>query len=143
MLIWLSEWLMQLDVGFSVLNYLTLRSILAALTALIASILIGPSMIKALQRLQIGQTVRDDGPETHLQKMGTPTMGGVLILATICVSVLLWADLTNEYVWVTLTILLGYGMVGFVDDYRKWFAKIPKDLSQDGNIFGKPSLHLQ
>jgi phospho-N-acetylmuramoyl-pentapeptide-transferase len=128
MLIWLSEWLMQLDVGFSVLNYLTLRSILAALTALIASILIGPSMIKALQRLQIGQTVRDDGPETHLQKMGTPTMGGVLILATICVSVLLWADLTNEYVWVTLTILLGYGMVGFVDDYRKVVRKDPKGL---------------
>jgi phospho-N-acetylmuramoyl-pentapeptide-transferase len=128
MLIWLSDWLMQLDVGFSVLNYLTLRAITAALTALILSIMIGPRMIRALQRLQIGQTVRDDGPESHLQKMGTPTMGGTLILFAITLSTLLWADLTNEYVWVTLAILLGYGIVGFVDDYRKVVRKDAKGL---------------
>ena len=128
MLIWLSDWLVLLDVGFNVLNYLTLRAITAALTALILSIMIGPRMIRALQQLQIGQTVRDDGPESHLQKMGTPTMGGTLILFAITLSTLLWADLTNEYVWVTLVILLGYGIVGFVDDYRKVVRKDAKGL---------------
>lgn len=128
MLILLTDWLMQFDVGFSVLGYLTLRTILATLTALLIAILIGPKMIKWLQRLQIGQTVRDDGPETHLQKMGTPTMGGVLILAAILISVIVWGDLTNEYVWVTLAILIGYGMVGFVDDYRKVVRKDAKGL---------------
>ncbi len=128
MLILLSNWLIQLDIGFSVLNYLTLRAILATLTSLLMAIVIGPTMINWLQRLQIGQTVRDDGPESHLQKMGTPTMGGVLILAAIGVSVLLWADLSNEYVWVTLVILLGFGIVGFVDDYRKVVRKDAKGL---------------
>lgn len=119
---------MQLDIGFSVLNYLTLRAILATLTSLLMAIVIGPTMIKWLQQLQIGQTVRDDGPQTHLQKMGTPTMGGVLILAAIITSVILWADLSNKYVWVTLTILIGYGVVGFVDDYRKVVRKDSKGL---------------
>lgn len=128
MLILLTNWLMQLDIGFSVLNYLTLRAILATLTSLLMAILIGPAMIKWLQQLQIGQTVRDDGPQTHLQKMGTPTMGGVLILAAIITSVMLWADLSNKYVWVTLTILIGYGVVGFVDDYRKVVRKDSKGL---------------
>ncbi|MGB2264271.1 phospho-N-acetylmuramoyl-pentapeptide-transferase [Glaciecola sp. HTCC2999] len=128
MLILLTNWLMQLDIGFSVLNYLTLRAILATLTSLLMAIVIGPTMIKWLQQLQIGQTVRDDGPQTHLQKMGTPTMGGVLILAAIITSVILWADLSNKYVWVTLTILIGYGVVGFVDDYRKVVRKDSKGL---------------
>jgi len=128
MLILLTNWLMQLDIGFSVLNYLTLRAILATLTSLLMAIVIGPKMIKWLQQLQIGQTVRDDGPQTHLQKMGTPTMGGVLILAAIITSVILWADLSNKYVWVTLTILIGYGVVGFVDDYRKVVRKDSKGL---------------
>ena len=128
MLILLTNWLMQLDIGFSVLNYLTLRAILATLTSLLMAILIGPAMIKWLQQLQIGQTVRDDGPQTHLQKMGTPTMGGVLILAAIITSVMLWADLSNKYIWVTLTILIGYGVVGFVDDYRKVVRKDSKGL---------------
>lgn len=128
MLILLTNWLIQLDIGFSVITYLTLRTILATLTSLLIAIVIGPKMISWLQRLQIGQTVRDDGPQTHLQKMGTPTMGGVLILAAIMVSVLLWADLSNKYVWVTLSILLGYGVVGFVDDYRKVVRKDSKGL---------------
>ena len=101
---------------------------MATLTSLLIAIVIGPKMISWLQRLQIGQTVRDDGPQTHLQKMGTPTMGGVLILAAIMISVLLWADLSNKYVWVTLSILLGYGVVGFVDDYRKVVRKDSKGL---------------
>lgn len=128
MLILLTNWLIQLDIGFSVITYLTLRTILATLTSLLIAIVIGPKMISWLQRLQIGQTVRDDGPQTHLQKMGTPTMGGVLILAAIMISVLLWADLSNKYVWVTLSILLGYGVVGFVDDYRKVVRKDSKGL---------------
>ena len=128
MLILLTNWLMQLDIGFSVITYLTLRTILATLTSLLMAIVIGPKMIRWLQRLQIGQTVRDDGPQTHLQKMGTPTMGGVLILAAILTSVILWADLSNKYVWVTLTVLIGYGVVGFVDDYRKVVRKDSKGL---------------
>ncbi|HBA56800.1 MAG TPA: phospho-N-acetylmuramoyl-pentapeptide-transferase, partial [Alteromonas macleodii] len=92
------------------------------------AILIGPKMIRYLQRMQIGQTVRDDGPQSHLSKSGTPTMGGLLILAAIVVSGLLWADLTNRYVLVTLTVVVAYGIIGFVDDYRKVIRKDSKGL---------------
>lgn len=128
MLIWLSEWLTQFDAGFNVFSYLTLRAILSTLTALLIAILIGPAMIRWLQRLQIGQTVRDDGPKSHLSKAGTPTMGGLLILAAIMISSILWADLTNHYVLATLTIVVAYGAIGFVDDYRKVIRKDPKGL---------------
>lgn len=128
MLIWLTEWLTQFEPGFNVFSYLTMRAILSTLTALILAIVIGPRMIKFLQRLQIGQTVRDDGPQSHLSKSGTPTMGGVLILFAILTSVLLWADLTNHYVWVTVAVITGYGIIGFVDDYRKVVRKDPKGL---------------
>ncbi|MDM7859527.1 phospho-N-acetylmuramoyl-pentapeptide-transferase [Alteromonas sp. ASW11-36] len=128
MLIWLSEWLTQFDTGFNVFSYLTMRAILSTLTALLIAIFIGPAMIRWLQQLQIGQTVRDDGPQTHLSKAGTPTMGGLLILAAILVSSLLWADLTNHYVLATLAIVVTYGIIGFVDDYRKVIRKDPKGL---------------
>lgn len=128
MLIWLAEWLQQFDAGFSVFSYLTLRAILSTLTALLMAVMIGPVMIRWLQRMQIGQTVRNDGPESHLSKSGTPTMGGLLILAAIVSSVLLWADLSNRYVWVTLFILVSYGVIGFIDDYRKVVRKDPKGL---------------
>lgn len=128
MLIWLAEWLTQFDTGFNVFSYLTLRAILSTLTALLIAILIGPAMIRWLKRLQIGQTVRDDGPQSHLSKSGTPTMGGVLILAAILASSLLWADLTNRYVLATLTIVVSYGIIGFVDDYRKVVRKDSKGL---------------
>lgn len=128
MLIWLSEWLTQFEPGFNVFSYLTMRAILSTLTALLIAILIGPSMIRWLQRLQIGQTVRDDGPQSHLSKAGTPTMGGLLILAAILISSLLWADLTNHYVLATLTVVVAYGLIGFVDDYRKVIRKDPKGL---------------
>ncbi|WP_218310011.1 phospho-N-acetylmuramoyl-pentapeptide-transferase [Alteromonas antoniana] len=128
MLIWLADWLTQFDTGFNVFSYLTMRAILSTLTALLIAILIGPKMIRGLQRMQIGQTVRDDGPQSHLSKAGTPTMGGLLILAAIVTSVLLWADLTNRYVWVTLSIVIGYGIIGFVDDYRKVIRKDAKGL---------------
>ena len=128
MLIWLAEWLTQFETGFNVFSYLTLRAILSTLTALLIAIVIGPKMIRYLQRMQIGQTVRDDGPQSHLSKSGTPTMGGLLILAAIVVSGLLWADLTNRYVLVTLTVVVAYGIIGFVDDYRKVIRKDSKGL---------------
>ncbi|MBE1300076.1 MAG: phospho-N-acetylmuramoyl-pentapeptide-transferase [Alteromonadaceae bacterium] len=128
MLIWLAEWLQQFDTGFNVFSYLTMRAILSTLTALIIAITMGPKLIRYLQRMQIGQTVRTDGPQSHLSKSGTPTMGGLLIIGAITVSVLLWADLTNKYVWVTLAVVLSYGLIGFVDDYRKVIRKDPKGL---------------
>ena len=128
MLIWLADWLTQFESGFNVFSYLTLRAILSTLTALLIAIIIGPKMIRWLQRMQIGQTVRTDGPESHLSKSGTPTMGGLLILAAIVISVLLWADLTNTYVLVTLFVVVTFGIIGFVDDYRKVVRKDSKGL---------------
>lgn len=128
MLLWLAQWLTSFESGFNVFSYLTLRAILSTLTALLIAILVGPKMIRFLQRLQIGQTVRDDGPQSHLSKSGTPTMGGVLILFAILVSCLLWADLSNRYVLVTLFVVTSFGVLGFVDDYRKVVRKDPKGL---------------
>mgnify|MGYP003633311115 FL=1 len=128
MLIWLADWLQQFEAGFRVFSYLTLRAILSTLTALLIAVIIGPKMIRWLQRMQIGQTIRDDGPESHFAKSGTPTMGGLLILAAIVSSVLLWSDLTNRYVWVTLFVLVSFGAIGFVDDYRKVIRKDAKGL---------------
>lgn len=128
MLIWLAEYLAQFDSGFHVFRYLTLRAVLAVLTALLISFIVGPSMIRRLTRYKIGQTVRDDGPETHFQKAGTPTMGGALILVAISVSTLLWADLENRYTWVVLLTTLVFGIVGWVDDYKKLVHKDPRGL---------------
>lgn len=123
MLMWLAEYLTQYHSGFNVFSYLTFRAILGIFTALLISLSFGPKLIKALQRMQIGQTVRDDGPESHLAKSGTPTMGGLLILVSIFTSTLLWADLSNKYVWVTLFVIGSLGAVGSVDDYRKVIRK--------------------
>jgi phospho-N-acetylmuramoyl-pentapeptide-transferase len=101
MLVWLAEYLTQFYSGFNVFSYLTFRAILGILTALMLSLYFGPKLIRALQRMQIGQTVRNDGPESHFSKAGTPTMGGILILGSIFVSTLCWGDLSNKYVWVT------------------------------------------
>ena len=123
MLVWLSDYLMQFNSAFAVLQYLTVRGIFSVLTALGVSLLVGPILIRALNANQIGQVIRDDGPQSHLSKAGTPTMGGVLILVGITVSTLLWSDLTNHYVWVLLLVTLAFGAVGWVDDYRKVFRK--------------------
>ncbi|USD20552.1 phospho-N-acetylmuramoyl-pentapeptide-transferase [Microbulbifer variabilis] len=128
MLLWLAELLQQHVSTFSVFNYLTVRAILAALTALGISLIVGPRMINWLNHLQVGQAIRDDGPETHLSKSGTPTMGGTLILASIFASALLWSDLGNRYVWVTLLVTFVFGAVGFVDDYKKVVHKNPRGL---------------
>jgi phospho-N-acetylmuramoyl-pentapeptide-transferase len=123
MLVWLSEYLTQFYSFFNVFSYLTLRAIISTLTALFISLYFGPKLIRYLQKMQIGQTVRDDGPESHLSKSGTPTMGGLLILASIVTSVLLWADLSNVYVLVVLFVVISFGIIGFVDDYRKVIRK--------------------
>ena len=123
MLLWLGEYLTQYYSGFNVFSYLTFRAIISTLTALTISLYFGPKLIRALQRMQIGQTVRDDGPESHLSKSGTPTMGGILILGAIVASVLLWGDLTNRYVLVVLFVVVSFGLIGFVDDYRKVIRK--------------------
>lgn len=119
MLLYLSQKLTALEGAFRIFQYLTLRAILAALTALVISFLIGPWMIRRLSYNQIGQRVRDDGPKSHLPKAGTPTMGGTLILVAIGLSTLLWADLTNRFVWITLGVTLAFGLIGFWDDYLK------------------------
>jgi len=135
MLILLTQWLAQFDPGFNVFTYVTLRAILSTLTALLIAIFMGPRVIRYLQEMQIGQTVRDDGPKSHLSKSGTPTMGGVLILAAILISVLLWTDLSNKYVWVTVAIVVSYGLIGFVDDYRKVIRKDAKGLIAKWKFF--------
>jgi phospho-N-acetylmuramoyl-pentapeptide-transferase len=115
----LAEYLTQYHSGFRVFQYLTLRGILAAGTALTISLMVGPLMIRRLQFLQVGQSVRDDGPESHLSKAGTPTMGGALLLVGIAASCLLWGDPRNPYLWLALLVTMGFGAVGWVDDYRK------------------------
>ncbi|MDG6897727.1 phospho-N-acetylmuramoyl-pentapeptide-transferase [Actinobacillus delphinicola] len=119
MLVWLSSYLQHFYTGFGVFQYLTVRAIMALLTALLISLWIGPKVIRRLQILKFGQEVRNDGPQSHLSKQGTPTMGGIMILFAITVTTLLWANLTNPYIWVSLFVLLGFGAIGFVDDYRK------------------------
>ncbi|HEY6838159.1 MAG TPA: phospho-N-acetylmuramoyl-pentapeptide-transferase, partial [Geobacteraceae bacterium] len=114
---------------FNVFKYLTFRTIYAMITALVVCFILGPWIIRTLQGLQARQVIRTDGPESHLKKQGTPTMGGVLILTAIVVPTLLWADLANRYIWTTLFIIVGYGIIGFVDDYKKVVEKNPKGLS--------------
>ncbi|MGD2074166.1 MAG: phospho-N-acetylmuramoyl-pentapeptide-transferase [Gammaproteobacteria bacterium] len=119
MLVYLADYLSQFHSGFNVFQYITLRTILGALTALLISLVVGPWMIRHLSFRQIGQQVRQDGPQTHFTKAGTPTMGGALILVAIAISTLLWADLGNRYVWVVLLVTVSFGAIGWVDDYRK------------------------
>ena len=128
MLVWLAEYLTQYFSFFNVFSYLTFRSILGILTSLLLSLYLGPKLIARLQKMQIGQVVRGDGPESHFSKKGTPTMGGLLILGSVLLSTLLWANLENKYVWVVLFVLVSFGWIGFVDDYRKVIRKDPKGL---------------
>jgi phospho-N-acetylmuramoyl-pentapeptide-transferase len=129
MLLDLFDWLTNYYGGFRVFGYLTLRAIFAALTALSISLLVGPWMIRMLARRQIGQIVRDDGPDTHLGKRGTPTMGGALILVAVAAGTLLWADLSNRFVWIVLGVTLAFGLVGFYDDYLKLIVRNPRGLA--------------
>ncbi|MDO7641633.1 MAG: phospho-N-acetylmuramoyl-pentapeptide-transferase, partial [Reinekea forsetii] len=129
MFVWLTPFLEQLDAGFQVLQYLTLRAIFGVLTALAVSLILGPKLIRLLKHHQIGQSIRSDGPQSHLAKAGTPTMGGALIIISVISSVLLWSDLSNRYVWITLLVTAGFGGIGWVDDYRKVVKRDSKGLS--------------
>jgi phospho-N-acetylmuramoyl-pentapeptide-transferase len=142
MLLELAQWLAKDIRGFNVFNYITLRTVLAALTSLMISFIVGPSMIRRLTAYKIGQSVRDDGPQTHLIKAGTPTMGGALILVSIAISTLLWADLGNRYVWVVLVTTLGFGAIGWVDDYRKVVHNNPKGLSAGAKFFWQSTIAI-
>ncbi len=135
MLLYLADYLMNFDASFRVFQYLTLRAILGALTALIISFIIGPIMIEKLTRQKIGQSIRKDGPESHYEKAGTPTMGGALILVAIAISTLLWSDLENRYVWAVMLVTLGHGVIGFIDDYRKISLGNSDGLSAKAKIF--------
>jgi phospho-N-acetylmuramoyl-pentapeptide-transferase len=128
MLLEIAQWLAKDIRVFNVFSYITLRAVLASLTALAISFLIGPLMIRKLTTYKIGQSVRDDGPQTHLIKAGTPTMGGALILVAIVITTLLWGDLANRYVWIVLLTTVGFGAVGWVDDFRKVVRRNPKGL---------------
>ena len=119
MLLWLTDYLSEFVGGFAVFQYLTFRTMVSVVTALLMSLLIGPVMIARLARAQIGQTIRDDGPASHYSKAGTPTMGGALILVILVVTTLLWGDLTNRYVWLVILVTLSFGAIGWVDDYLK------------------------
>jgi phospho-N-acetylmuramoyl-pentapeptide-transferase len=128
MLMWLGNLLSQFYHPFAVIHYLTVRTLFASLTSLAVSLWLGPYMIAWLRQGQWGQQVRTDGPKSHFSKAGTPTMGGALILIAISVSCLLWGDLTNRYLWVVLLVTLGFGLIGWVDDYRKIMRKNTKGL---------------
>ena len=129
MLYWLALRLSAWQSGFHVFSYLTFRAILAMGSSLVVSLLVGPPMIARLSRYQIGQVVRSDGPQTHLPKAGTPTMGGTLILVTTIVSTLLWAHLTNRRVWLVLAVTFAFGVIGFLDDYLKLVVRNPRGLA--------------
>ncbi|MEK6595494.1 MAG: phospho-N-acetylmuramoyl-pentapeptide-transferase [Pseudomonadota bacterium] len=135
MLLAFFQWLAQDIRAFNVFGYITLRTMLAALTALAISFIIGPMMIRKLTAYKIGQSVRDDGPQTHLVKAGTPTMGGALILMSIVLTTLLWADLSNRYIWVVLLTTLGFGVIGWIDDYRKVVYRNPRGLPAGVKFF--------
>jgi len=129
MLVALANWIASDVRTFNVFSYITLRAVLATMTALVISFVVGPRMIRKLTEYKIGQAVRDDGPRTHLTKAGTPTMGGALILISIAITTLLWSDLRNRFVWVVLIVTLGFGAIGWIDDYRKVVYRSPKGLS--------------
>lgn len=135
MLLWLTDYLTQYYSGFNVFRYLTLRGILGTLTALLISLIIGPAMIRRLTMYKIGQNIRDDGPQAHLSKAGTPTMGGSLILVAVAISTLLWMDLSNRQVWVALIVTMLFGAVGFIDDFKKLKGGCSQGLSAKTKYF--------
>lgn len=142
MLYWLATTFGKDIPGLSALQYLTLRSVLATATAMAIALIIGPRMIRWLLAMKIGQSVRTDGPQSHLQKQGTPTMGGAMVLLAIAISTLLWADLTNRFIWVVLFVMIGFGAIGWVDDYRKVVHKNPKGMSAKEKLFWQALIGL-
>lgn len=135
MLVWLCEFLARYFHFFHVVSYLTLRAIFGALTALVIALLIGPKVIRHLSTYKVGQVIREDGPQSHFSKAGTPTMGGALILVAVVLSTLLWCDLTNSYIWLVLIVTIGFGAIGWRDDYLKLVKKNSKGLSARHKYF--------
>lgn len=135
MLLYFTQWLAQSYSGFGVFQYITLRAILGVLTALVFLFIFGPAMIRRLSQYQIGQQIRELGPQSHQKKAGTPTMGGALILVAVAVSTLLWADLSNRYIWVVLIVTMLFGAIGWWDDYKKLVLKNSKGLSARAKYF--------
>jgi phospho-N-acetylmuramoyl-pentapeptide-transferase len=142
MLLELAQWLARDQRFFAVFNYITLRAVLATLTALAIGLFAGPWLIRKLAQMKIGQAVRTDGPQTHLAKSGTPTMGGALILVGVGFATLMWADLSNRFVWAVLLVTLGFGAIGWVDDYRKVVHRNPKGLSAGAKYFWQSVIGL-
>jgi len=142
MLLEIAHWLAKDVRLFNVFNYITLRAVLACLTALAISLIMGPLVIRKLTAYKIGQSVRDDGPRTHLTKAGTPTMGGALILLAIAITSLLWGDLGNRFLWIVLLVTLAFGSVGWIDDYRKVVHHNPKGLSAKAKFFWQSMIGL-
>ncbi len=142
MLLWLTEFLSNFYHAFHVFQYLTLRAILASLTAFLISLLLGPRLIRSLSHHQIGQSIRHNGPQAHLNKAGTPTMGGSLILIAIVLTTLLWASLSNQSIWIVLIAIIGFGLIGFVDDYLKLILKNSKGLAPRWKYFWQSVLGL-
>ncbi len=142
MLLELARWLGQDVRAFNVFTYITLRAVLATITALTISFVSGPGVIRWLAAKKIGQTVRSDGPQTHIIKTGTPTMGGALILISLGIATLLWADLGNRFIWIVLIVTLGFGAVGWVDDWRKVVYRDPKGLSAKAKFFWQSAIGL-
>ncbi|MBT8588949.1 phospho-N-acetylmuramoyl-pentapeptide-transferase [Polynucleobacter paneuropaeus] len=142
MLLILAQWLQE-DFGFlRVFNYITFRAVMATLTALLIGLVSGPWVIRKLIALKMGQSVRNDGPQSHLAKTGTPTMGGILILLGIFISCILWADLTNRFIWIVMIVTFGFGVVGWVDDYRKVARKDPNGMSSREKFFWQTVIGL-
>ena len=142
MLLELAQWLAKDVRLFNVFQYITLRAVFACLTALAISLILGPFVIRKLTAYKIGQSVRDDGPKSHLTKAGTPTMGGALILMSIAITVLAWGDLSNRFIWVVLLVTVAFGAIGWVDDYRKVVHRNPKGLSAKAKIFWQSVIGL-
>jgi phospho-N-acetylmuramoyl-pentapeptide-transferase len=142
MLLALANWIAADVRTFNVFTYITLRAVLATMTALVISFVVGPGMIRKLTLYKIGQAVRDDGPPTHLIKAGTPTMGGALILVSIAITTLLWADLRNRFVWAVLLVTLGFGAIGWIDDYRKVVRQDPRGLSARAKLIAQSVIAL-
>lgn len=142
MLLWLAQYFQQ-DLGLlRIFSYISFRAVFATLTALTIGLAAGPAVIRLLTRLKVGQAVRMDGPQTHLVKSGTPTMGGLLILIAIAISMLLWCDLANRFVWVVMIVTMGFGIIGWVDDYRKVVYKNPNGMSSREKYFWQSLIGL-
>ncbi len=142
MLLWLAQFFQQ-DIGvLRIFGYISFRAVFATLTALILGLAAGPAVIRLLTRLKVGQAVRTDGPQTHLVKSGTPTMGGLLILIAIAFAILLWCDLSNRFVWIVLIVTMGFGIIGWVDDYRKVVYKDPNGMSSREKYFWQSLIGL-